>query len=204
MLLPLIPSFPACLDLKSLETPLLLYQSIMTHSAQFAAFQQTISASIARNRTRTVRGEQTNCKKKIKLEPASRRRRHQIVEDDPFATDDDEENVLLPKAPVNYNGIRASGAQGTSFTEKLHAEVYQRHLSSLEELKNRSGIHAHKLLRLRRHLYARAREHAGAAASINDRPLLDENDIDDFVTNSDPEDTESEDELSNSEEEEVE
>ncbi|KIJ30535.1 hypothetical protein M422DRAFT_267978 [Sphaerobolus stellatus SS14] len=41
-------------------------------------------------------------------------------------------------------------------------------------------------------------EHAGVTASINDRPLLDKNDINDFITNSDAEDMESEDELSNS------
>ncbi|KIJ46226.1 hypothetical protein M422DRAFT_250266 [Sphaerobolus stellatus SS14] len=56
--------------------------------------------------------------------------------------------------------------------EKVYTEVYQRHLSSLEELKARSDIHAHKFLRIWRRLYARARDHAGVAANITDRPLL--------------------------------
>ncbi|KIJ43011.1 hypothetical protein M422DRAFT_253805 [Sphaerobolus stellatus SS14] len=113
--------------------------------------------------------------------------------------------IPLPTIALIFTAVEfiltqwASGVYKPSatFTEKVYTEVYQRHLSSLKELKVRSDIHAHKFLRIWRRLYARARDHAGVAANITDRPLR-ENDIDTFVTTTNAENTESEDELSDS------
>jgi len=47
--------------------------------------------------------------------------------------------------------------KGSAFTEKEYSEIYQRHVGSLEELRNYNDASAIKLLRIQRRLYARGR-----------------------------------------------
>lgn len=75
--------------------------------------------------------------------------------------------------------------KGSAFTEKEYSEIYQRHVGSLEELRNYNDASAIKLLRIQRRLYARGRDNAGTAATIADQPLLAEDDFDAFVDSSD-------------------
>ncbi|KIJ43885.1 hypothetical protein M422DRAFT_252811 [Sphaerobolus stellatus SS14] len=74
--------------------------------------------------------------------------------------------------------------KGIPFCEQEYSDVYQRHLTNLEELKGRSNAHAAKLGRLQTRLYKRAIRQA-KSVGVNDQPLLNDVNLDDFINTND-------------------
>ncbi|KIJ29912.1 hypothetical protein M422DRAFT_268578 [Sphaerobolus stellatus SS14] len=98
-----------------------------------------------------------------------------------------EEQVLANDAlQRDFKNRWSSGSfkKGIPFCEQEYSDVYQMHLTNLEELKVRSNAHAAKLGRLQNRLYKRAIRQA-KSVGVKDQPLLNDVDLNDFINTND-------------------